>query len=111
MVTQYSTKSELAGLDDAIKFVRWEEYFFEEEVKGLPGNFILKNLGKRVIIKQHNTSEIQLEYNSKRPITRRTRHIHIKYFYKTKTLKNDQGILIVYKPISEMSSKIHTKVL
>ena len=92
-------------------FVMWAKYFFEEQAKDLPENSVLKNLGKRVVIEQDNTSAIQLERNGKRSSTKRTRHIHIRYFYVTEVLKDNKGISVVYKPTSEMSSDFHTKGL
>ena len=101
----------MIGLDDAMTFVMWAKYFFEEQARDLSDNSVLKNLGKRVVIKQDNTSAIQLERNGKRLSIKRTRHIHIRYFYITDVLKDNDGILIVYKPTSEMSSDFHTKGL
>ena len=63
------------------------------------------------MIEQDNTSAIQLERNGKRSSTKRTRHIHIRYFYITDVLKNNERISVVYKPTSEMSSDFHTKGL
>ena len=107
VLTQSSTEAELVGLDDVTTFVMWAKQFFKEQAKDLPE----KNLGKQVVIKQDNTSVIQLERNGKRSSTKRTRHIHIRYFYITDMLKDDKGISLVYKPTSETSSDFHTKGL
>ena len=111
LVTRSSTESELVGLDDALTFIMWAKYFFEEQAKELPENSVLKNLGKRVTIEQDNTSAIQLERNGKRSSTKRTRHIHVRYFYITDTLKNNEGMSVIYRPTIEMSSDFHTKGL
>ena len=65
-VTQSSIDAEFVGLDNAMTFVMWAKYFFEEQAKDLPKNSVLKNLGKRVVIEQDNTSAIQLERKEKR---------------------------------------------
>ena len=41
------------------------KFFFEEQARNLSKNSVLKNLGKRLVIKQDNTSAIQLERNGK----------------------------------------------
>ena len=62
-------------------------------------------------IEQDNTSAIQLERNGKRSSTKRTRHIRVRYFYNTDTLKENKGMSVVYRPTIEMSSDFHTKGL
>ena len=52
-----------------------------------------------------------MERNGKRSSTKRTRHIHIRYFYITEVPKDYKGISVVYKPTREMSSDFHTKRL
>lgn len=60
-------------------------------------------------IEQDNTSAIQLERNIKLLSTKQTRHIHVRYFYITETLKKNKGISVVYHPRTEMSSKFIQK--
>ena len=70
----------------------------------------IKLLSSRVVIKQDNTSAIQMERNGKRSSTKRTRHIAIRYFYVTSKVK-DGSVVITYCPTKEMVSDYLTKPL
>ena len=53
---------------------------------------------------------MKLEKNGKRSSTKRTRHIHIRYFMVTDRVKNNE-ISIEYCPTVDMVSDYHTKPL
>ena len=85
--TKSSTEAELVRVDDAMTFVMWMKHFFQSQVKDL-NNLKLNQYGKLIIIKQDNTSAIQLERNGWKSSTKCTKHIDIQYFYITDRLKD-----------------------
>ena len=87
LVTRSSTEAELVGVNDAMTFIMWAKYFFEDQAKSLPENSILKKLGSQIIIEQDNTSALQLEKNGRRSSSKRTRHIQTRYFMSLIRLK------------------------
>ena len=110
IVSRSSTEAEVIAMDDALSFVMWAKLFFEWQMKDAPEDLTLKDLGKKIICEQDNTSAIQLERNGKRSSTRRTKHINCRYFYVTELVKNGD-IVIVHKPTESMWSDFHTKGL
>lgn len=72
-----STEAELIAVDNAMTFIMWMRHFFEEQIKSLSVESKLKSLGKETIIEQDNTSAIQLERNSWRSSSKRTKHINV----------------------------------
>ena len=60
-----STEAELVRVDDAMTFVMWAQYFFEEQTKNLLDMSKLKDLGNHNVTKQDNMRGIQLEQNRK----------------------------------------------
>ena len=108
--TKSSTEAELVGVDDAMNFVIWVKLFCEAQTAKVPSTSNIKLLGSRVVIKQDNTSTIQLARNGKRSSTKRTRHIAIRYFYVTSKVK-DGSVVITYCPTKEMVSDYLTKPL
>ena len=71
MNSRSSTEAELIAADDAITHIMWTKLFLEAQ--GYPT--------KNTILKQDNTSTMQLEKNGKSSSHKRTRHINIRYFY------------------------------
>ena len=69
-----------------------------------------KQIGKRVVIEQDDTSAIQLERNGVRSSTKRTKHINCRYYYVTDKIKAGE-VSVIYKPTAEMWSDFHTKNL
>ena len=61
--TKILTEAVLVGVDNAMTFVMCMKHFFESQVKQMNENSKLKPLGSNTIIKQDNTSAIQLEQN------------------------------------------------
>ena len=98
LVTKSLMEATLGGVDDAMTFMMWVKYFFQEQTKDLPDTSKLKDIGNNNIIEQDNTS------------TKQTRHINIRYFYVTDKVKNDE-VSIIYKPTHDMVSDYLTKPL
>ena len=71
----------------------------------------LNQYGKHIIIKQDNTSTIQLERNGWKLSTKCTKHIDVWYFYITNQLKKGKISEVVYKPTEDMTSDYLTKAL
>ena len=108
--TKSSTESEVVGVDDAMPLCMWARYFFLHQGLKLKATAVSKQLGKRVMLEQDNTSSIQLEKNGKRSSGKQTRHIAIRYFYVTSKVKSGE-ISITYCPTKEMVSDFLTKPL
>ena len=66
---------------------------------------------KKWLIKQDNTSAIQLERNGWKSSSKRTKHDDVQYFYITDKLKNGYVTEVVYKPTEYMTSDYLTKAL
>ena len=71
--TKSSTDAKLVGVDDVLTQGIWTQYFLKEQ------GYILHNN----VIYQDNQSAIRLENNGRRLISKRTRHIHIRYYFIT----------------------------
>jgi hypothetical protein len=71
------------GVDDGMPFIMWIRLFYTEQFKLHPDAHHMKEVGQKNIILQDNKSTIQLERNGKRSSGRRTRHINIRYFWRT----------------------------
>ena len=91
-------------------FAMWMKHFFQSQVKDL-NNPKLNQHGKLIIIKQDNTSTIQLECNGWKSSTKCTKHIDVWYFYITDQLKKGEVSEVVYKPTEDMTSNYLTKAL
>ena len=70
----------------------------------------LKELEKKKLVKQNNTSTIKMAKGGVRVCGSRTRNIHIQYFYANKRLK-DGMIFVTYCPQKEMVSDYLSKPL
>ena len=104
--TTSSTEAELVGVSDSMPFNMWCTYFFKEQGKEIgEGNTVI---GKRNILYQDNESCIKLAKYGKSSSTRRTRHIHIRYFAITDRVKKKE-IEIHYCPTGEMLGDFYTK--
>ena len=69
----------------------------------------MKPLELDVTIEQENTSVIQLDRNGWKLNSKRTKHINIKYIYKTDRFKTRDIIRIIFKPTGDMESDYLTK--
>ena len=66
------TELELVGVDDTIRFVEWTSLYCKEQVKKYPAEQSLKDLGKKYIVLQDNTSTIKMVKNGRRVCGSRT---------------------------------------
>ena len=98
--TGSSTEAELVGVNDALSQMVWSRHFLEAQGYCLEDN----------ICYQDNESAMKLENNGKRSSTKRTRHLHIRYFLITDRVKNKE-IDISYCPTGDMVGDYHTKPL
>ena len=78
LVAWSSTESELIGVHDVLPQVLWTKQFLEEQGR----------LDTTTVVYQDNTSSILLERNGRSSSTKRTKHMHIRYFYVTEQVQN-----------------------
>ena len=104
--TTSSTEAELVAVSDSMPFNLWIKYFFAEQGVGVDGYI----MGKRNILYQDNESCIKLANNGKASSSKRTRHIHIRYFFVTDRVKGNE-LEIEYCPTEEMLGDFFTKPL
>ena len=76
--TTSSTEADLVSVSDSMLFNMWSTYFFKEQ--GVNVGIVNVVIGKRNVLYQDNESCIKLAKNGKASSTKRTRHIHIRYF-------------------------------
>ena len=100
LVTRSSTESEVVGVHDVLPHVLWTKHFLEAQ-----GFVVGEN-----IVYQDNMSSILLEKNGRKSSTKRTKHMHIRYFYITDHVKNGT-IWIDYCPTHDMVADFFTKPL
>ena len=104
--TTSSTEAELVGVSDSMPFNMWCTYFFKAQGQEVGEDNIV--IGKRNVLYQDNESCIKLAKNGKSSSTKRTRHIHIRYFAITDRVKSKE-IEILYCPTEEMLGDFYTK--
>jgi len=95
-----SCEAELIGTDDAITHILWTRLFMEEQ--GYP---IEKN-----ILYQDNKSAILLELNGRKSVGKRSRHLHIKFFFLTDQIKQGK-VQVEYCSTDKMIGDYMTKPL
>ena len=100
MVAWSSTKSELIGMYDVLPQVLWTKQFLEEQ----------GCLDTTTVVYQDNTSSILLERNGRSSSTKRTKHMHTRYFYVTEQVQN-RNIHVGHCPMEEMVADFFTKPL
>ena len=100
LVSRSSTESEVIGVYDVLPQVLWTKQFLEEQ----------GNLDTTTVVYQDNTSSILLERNGRSSSTKRTKHMHIRYFYVTEQVHN-KNIHIAHCPTEEMMADFFTKPL
>lgn len=89
--TRSSTETEVVGVDDAMPSVLWSLYFLQAQGYGT----------EKAIIYQDNKSAILLEVNGKFSISKRTKHIKMKYFF-VKDKVEDGEVEIRHEPGENM---------
>jgi hypothetical protein len=98
--TRSSTETEIVGADDFMPAICWTRYFMEAQ-----GYLVNDN-----VLFQDNKSAILLEKNGKASSSKRTKHIHIRYFFITDRI--DKGDLsLVWCPTADMIGDFMTKPL
>ena len=96
--TRSSTESELVGIDDAIGEIMWGLFFMQAQGYDVARNILL----------QDNKSTILLATNGRFSSSKRTKHIHNRYFLVKD--KVDRGeIEVEYEPTTRMWSDVLTK--
>ena len=90
-----STECELVGIDDAIPSIMWGKHFIEAQ-----GYTVSHN-----ILYQDNKSTILLATNGFSSSSKRTKHIHHRYFL-IKDLIERGEVEVKYAPADEMWSDI-----
>jgi hypothetical protein len=96
--TRSSTKSELVSVDDCMPAICWTRYFLEDQDYQVTEN----------IVYQDNKSAILLERNGKASSSKRTKHIHIRYFVVTDRI-NKQELNMEWCPTGDMIADFMTK--
>ena len=108
--TRRSTESELVGVDDAIGFVEWASLYSKEQVKDYPPEHPLKDIRKKTVVLQDNTSTIKMLMGDKLVCGQRTWNIHIRYFYAHERVTDGTNV-VTYCPTMEMVSDYLSKPL
>ena len=108
--TRSLTESELVGVDNVIGFVEWASLYSKEQVKEYPVKHPLKDMGKKTVLLQDNTSTIKMLKGGKRVCGQRTRKIHIRCFYAHERVA-EETIVVTYCPMKEMVSNYLSKPL
>jgi hypothetical protein len=98
--TRSSTESELVGTDDMMPSILWTRYFLKAQGYHVNDNVIF----------QDNKSSILLEHNGKASSSKRTKHIHIRYFFITDRVSKGEA-RVEWCPTNEMVAGFLTKPL
>ena len=98
--TKSSTEAKLVGVDDVLTQVIWTRYFLKEQGHMIQDNFIY----------QYNQSAIRLEKNGKQYISKRTRHINIRYYFITYRIMKQEAS-VEFCPTFDMIGDYFTKAL
>jgi Reverse transcriptase (RNA-dependent DNA polymerase) len=98
--TKSSTEAELVGATDYIPNSIWSKMFLEAQ-----GHQIVEN-----VFEQDNVSAIRLEKNGRASAGKKSRHIHIRYFFMKDRVKQD-SILVRHCPTEAMLADFLTKPL
>jgi hypothetical protein len=96
--TRSSTESELVGVDDCMPAILWTRYFLEAQGYGVQEN----------IVYQDNLSAILLEKNGKASSSKRTKHIHVRYYFVTDRIKKGH-MSVDWCPTEDMTGDFMTK--
>jgi hypothetical protein len=100
LVTRSSTESEVVGVHDVLPQILWTQYFLQSQ--GYPTC--------EATLYQDNKSSILLEKNGKQSSSKRTRHMHIRYFFVQDCVINKK-ITIVHCSSDNMIADYFTKPL
>ena len=98
--TRSSTESELVGIHDVLPQILWTRYFLEAQGVHIQDNVIF----------QDNKSAILLGENGRASSSKRTRHMHIRYFFLKDRIDGNE-VQLHYCPTAEMIGDFFTKPL
>ena len=96
--TRSSTEAKIVGVDDFMPAVCWTRYFMEAQGYPISDNVVF----------QDNKSAILLEKNGKASSSKRTKHIHIRYFFITNRVSKGE-VSLVWCPTGDMTGDYMTK--
>ena len=100
MNTKSSIETELIAADVLMTHILWTNYFLSWQGYN----------AKDTILYQDNKSSILLEKNGKKSISKRTKHIAIRYYFITNRVKSDE-LIIEYCPTGDIVADYYTKPL
>ena len=100
MNTRSSTEAELVGSNDAMSPAMWHKLFIEAQNHRIDEMKLYRD----------NTSCMQLETHGRRSTSQRTKHLHVRYFYITDRIKNND-LSIEFCPTEDMVADFFTKPL
>ena len=98
--TKSACECELVGVDDAMSRILWTRYF-------------LRGQGyepEEATLYQDNMSAILLENNGMASSSKRTKHIHVRYYFITDRIRAKE-LKVVYCPTEQMLADFFTKPL
>jgi hypothetical protein len=98
--TQSSTETEIGGADDFMPVICSTRYFMKAQGNGVKDNLLFQDI----------KSSILLEKNGKASISKRTKHINIRYLFITERV-NKEEVLVVWCPTGDMIGDYATKPL
>lgn len=93
-----STEAELVGVDDLIPMIIWTRYFLEAQGYKVTDN----------VVYQDNNNTTLLAKNGKDSSGKKTKHIHIRYFFVTDRIGSNE-LTVEYYPTGEILGDFFTK--
>jgi hypothetical protein len=100
LVTRSSTECELVGIHDVMPQIEWTKLFLEAQGYAM----------QDTVLYQDNMSAILLEKNGRASSSKRTKHIHQRYFYVKEKVDNGD-IRVEHCPTEQMMADFFTKPL
>jgi hypothetical protein len=98
--TRSSTETEIVAVDDLMPAILWTNYFLEAQGFGTTSS----------ILYQDNQSAILLENNGRKSGSKRTKHIHMRYYFITDRIRSNE-LSVEYCPTQTMVADFFTKPL
>jgi hypothetical protein len=96
--TKSSTKVELVGVDNSLRYILWTRYFMQEQGYDMEPS----------IIYQDNMSAILLETNGCASTSNQSKHIKVKYFF-IKDKVNQGEVVLKHCPTNQMWTDVNAK--
>jgi hypothetical protein len=98
--TRSSTETEIVAVDDMMPQVLWTNYFLRAQGYG----------AEKTIIYQDNKSAILLETNGRASSSKRTKHIHIRFYFVKDRIDSGE-VCLEHCPAADMIGDFFTKPL